>query len=1588
MKKNQYCNRTSRKPALSSMGLAVMATLIAGGAQGAGTDFSFIGESAVVNATGHRAQSLLLDNIGSVRATLQNGQGNIGANGQQTANSAFLTGNVMGASAIGNVAQPVDTSIDLALISDTSGGNPGLASLLYATNVGVVSSLAEDNALSIGLVDFANGSAANRNNTISANTVVNQGMSSIAGTVPNGYASVTPGSTSVSSIFSPAQSVATGSIVVTTAQQTSDAGASAIASNNAVTLSLTANVLAGALEAGAAVTGNKIVSSTKGNSSASNIDIQGGDGAPAFAGSAVVSNTQLARNATSAATNSGGTVSATVTGSNGISETGGSLAVSGNSISSASIGNEALGSGTSPVGNRIMLADGLSFAGPGGSLSAPGALLNGHADGTAVNADLAIVNTQSQAGQAGVSAVSSSTSDGAVRTTVDSLVRGAVVLSANDISSSATGNAASSALSNGANAASFSGTVALANQQDKSNVGVSAVNANSFIEATAADVQNSSVSVAGNRSGSSARGNEVGQSLKLNATTLALGTTVDLNSQASLLQASGAATVGNRQVNTGAPVTSDNINSSIGQRAAAVTGPTLSVTGNTQDAVALSNNASNQLVLTGTTVGSGAGILSQQRVDPEDFRPASPVTATLSGARAFIEAGIGGGGVTGSTLALTDNRQEAIGYGNLVNNAMAVSGTTLAVPATLGAASTVGFGDFNETVPSGNVVAAYGVLSQQSVQSDVIARATSGGASNRIAVTGSLDNSAALNDANTLSTEAFGNFAQSGLTINATNLATGGFSSVANLTSLQAVDAAIQAQAAPGAVALTTIGGNVGSSDTASSVSASGNRINAQASGSRVTNTVGVSATNIDTAALSTLGTSAAGALTTNASFSLQNVQSGQASVTASLRNAADTSLPSDVRVDIGGNLARSSVIADGNTARASATSNNAVNTLALDASGDLASSSAQQNVQITSARVTSLVGAAGTPATAGVAAGIYNAGANAESTAGSFDYNVMNKRLEAVSEPVVFSTARAGQDKAALESYLSSLGFVVDTQENTATVPVGRTVDLSTLRSVSYGETDGIATFSFGGFSTSGMAATAATPNLGGVNLAVGGAITDSALSVSGNTTYGLTRGNVAANSTTVTGNRIASGSGATVASTGAGFMDGGLQTAADHTLSNLQAVAGENAIDSNVHGSFFIKAQPGAAISGSSLSVSGNTQMAEARANIATSSLMLDGTSVSAVSALQSVQQTTSAVTAASNLNLFAPGAMTDSSVLLSNNSNIGLAVMNDATNSLVVKGSQAGTQQAGTIGVGGMFGETLSAEHVLGNQQTAGAAVSSTVNTSLNNQETVPAGTRGADRSTLSILDNTTAAEATANQAINTASVSGTASQAASVALRNVQDSGAAVSATATSAARVSLAPLASTALNSSSVALDGNSTTALARGNTASNVLNSLAGSAYGAASSGSVQSGDALSGFTVSANAGILNSQSNSGTVSAASTGASYQVALNSGMGSTAVGSSMGVTGNQVAAQAYGNSAVNQLTLNALNTGSPASAVGSYQRNTGAITAAVTSVSFGTGIASQMMGSGPTGSTVNVSGNQTTASAVGNSVASSIMASPR
>ena len=178
----------------------------------------------------------------------------------------------------------------------------------------------------------------------------------------------------------------------------------------------------------------------------------------------------------------------------------------------------------------------------------------------------------------------------------------------------------------------------------------------------------------------------------------------------------------------------------------------------------------------------------------------------------------------------------------------------------------------------------------------------------------------------------------------------------------------------------------------------------------------------------------------------------------------------------------------------------------------------------------------------------------------------------------------------------------------------------------------------------------------------------------------------------------------------------------------------------------------------------------------------------------------------------------------------------------------------------------------------------------------------------------------------------------------------------------------------ALSASSVNLDGNSTTALARGNTANNTLNYSVGASY-----------TGLEGATVTdvtsaeATAVVLNDQANTGGVTATSSNASYGIVLNSGTAGTAMSnSSASLSNNSVNALAYGNSAVNNLTMGTFGAGLPSSAISNVQTNGGVIKAEATNVTFNMGVTGSS-----TGSVIRNTGNGVTAQAVGNSSVSTI-----
>jgi hypothetical protein len=270
-------------------------------------------------------------------------------------------------------------------------------------------------------------------------------------------------------------------------------------------------------------------------------------------------------------------------------------------------------------------------------------------------------------------------------------------------------------------------------------------------------------------------------------------------------------------------------------------------------------------------------------------------------------------------------------------------------------------------------------------------------------------------------------------------------------------------------------------------------------------------------------------------------------------------------------------------------------------------------------------------------------------------------------------------------------------------------------------------------------------------------------------------------------------------------------------------------------------------------------------------------------------------------------------------------------------------------------------------------------------IHNQDIADADTSGILNGSVTVSGNSTMAEASANRAVNVANVSAGSSLGAAAGVTNSQISDTEVASSATTTAGITLAgdfdgPA---ALNGGSITVGGNSTTALARGNAATNALNYAAGANYGTGTDNPAYSSLAASdvdGFAV-ARAAVLNAQANSGPVSASSVDATYGAALNSDGGFAVTNGTVGVIGNSVSAAAYGNTATNSLTLASLNTGQPTAAVGNYQINSGPVTASVTTVTYGIGTG---LG-GVSGSALSVSGNQVTATAVGNSATTTIAA---
>ena len=1611
MKARKIQSRAARAPMFSrsSIGTAVAMALIAAasGAQAAETsvDAAYNG-----TATGTPSVNAGTTNSANVNATITGatvGTTSTGTPSNPNPVAVSTSGNLIGATATGN---SFGNGIQAA---------PGLpvnnaATLGVATNTGVIGSSVTGSKLASESSTLQSGSVVNADNTISATTTLNSGSSVISGAA----AVAAPAQAGTSVLTYPAGAPlfdAKGNIVVTSLQSATGTGSSATVLGNTVDLMLTANA-GNTLTTAASLERNSISAVLKANSASSTAEIQSG-GAPTFAGSAVVANLQANGNgilATRSATNIGSVVVGIVSGApaGGSNVLQGSLSVQGNAISSEATGNEALGATAGVAGNRIVVDD-VSVAGSGtAATAANNSIHNGAGVTSNVNSDLAIVNSQ---GNLGVTTVAQ-TMGAQILAGVQSSKNSAVTLADNSITATVAGNTASSSIATGKNAASFTGTTAVSNQQANLNAPVSALLLPSVIAAQTGEspgtgqTTGSSVSVSDNTSAASAQGNQITQSLALQAGTVALGTgnatlTGGTNSDGRV-SASGSATLTNLQGNYAGGiggVAAANIGSQIWLTAngggAAVGNSTLSLDGNRQEAVALGSGATNTLTLSGNSVGTGAGIASVQMNDAN-----SAVGAGLSNPEARLTVN---GNLAGGSASLTDNLQRAISYGNSAANTLGVNagnvaaapglGITPASSVTVDALSGLPFSNAAGALPT--VSAAYGVLNDQSVQANVNSTAA-GPNTFAAAVAGNVSAASVANSGNAFVAAAYGNDAASGVTLNLNNVS-GANASVANVTNTQAVAGAgtgVSAIAAGGVVARTTVTGTLADG----SVTSSGNTAEALAYGSRATgNTVKVTGNNIDTSGVSLSGATLTGnTLATNAAFSVQNAQSGQGSVSAQRSGGPE------VNISVGGAVSDSKIAATGNATLAGATSNSANNGVAVDAVG-VATTTAVQNLQLTSAAVSSLTGQEGAlltnkdgvqvvPGAASIVGSQVTVDGN--SAGGSATGNAAANRIDVKGNtialanglPLAGATSVGGIAGAVADHALSNIqlvtsptisskvaaAFGVDTAPGA--VIAGSTLSASnntqSAKAVANTGSNAIA------LAATDVSARSALMSSQGSAAAVEARSFMQAFapaSVSGSSVKLSNNANTALGVINDVDNKLGVAGGTSSALPapaliGQGPLPGNTIAAGDQVLVNRQSAGASvtSTADTAIYNEDRL-VLGNAGLASSSFTASGNTTYSEAAANRATNAASLaGGASQSAKTAVLNAQDSSAAVTANANnatrLTLTGPTALAGSSATLDGNVTTAAATGSAATNSIDVKGGAiVGGLPASATATGGTASSVAaSADHALANVQVGAGAVSATATGSIG-IDSAPLSSVNA--STLGVTNNSQSAKAVGNTALNSVTLAGSNVGARS-ALQSSQSGTAAV--TASSTLEV-FAPAGSTG---STVRLSGNGNAALGVMNDAANTLSVSAVNTQPAGATGSATLGEigGSGNITASGDHVLSNRQTAASTVSSTAA-TSIHNDDNAAPTTTLANGALTISGNSTFAEATANRATNTATVASSATQGASAGILNVQGSTAGVTATSNTVANAT-----LSGVMPlNGSSVSLDGNTTAALARGN-----------
>jgi hypothetical protein len=1156
--------------------------------------------------------------------------------------------------------------------------------------------------------------------------------------------------------------------------------------------------------------------------------------------------------------------------------------------------------------------------------------------GTAVTITADAAKATDQSNTAAVDGTSTNSTTSLV--VIGATTNGSLTLDANSSGAVARGNIASTSLLDADSAANATSAALGGLQSNTDDITATSTGARATLETQA--LTGSSASLLNQTETTTAGANSLTQSLMLSSTTLGLGTG-SAATTTSPVNAFGSALVAGRQSNTAATEASST-NSSIALYTGVNNNSSAALTNSTDAATATGNSLTQSLMLTGTTAGSGVTVANATTtatalvaegvaaVTSRQESTGSTTTASNSGIT-IMSAGT----QTASSLELAGNRNTASATGSTASNGLTLSATTVAPGAVIGAlqdsnaASNVLANNALTVVMSGDTLnASSATVAENSVQS----QAVSGRTTNTLAV-----------DATTV-TLAAGGATLTGASLGATTgTVNAGFATLNQQSIANDATANVDPDFASGPIVQLLLGGNV---QNGSVVANEANSVTASAQGA-VTNN---STTLAVGGALTSGAASTAGIGNAAAVANLQSVAS-----TSDVIATVDGGSSSIINTNLLAGVDASSVSTSSNLVQATAEATNATNR--LSASGTTITVAAGATAVPSSS--------VGSSATVDAAFAV----ANSQSTGSG----AVTARLGAALTPATVSTV--------VSSDVDASTIVSNSNQLDAFASANKSANSLTLAGTTVATDAGVVNLQQSGADTSASI-------IGNVLIETGADIRDSSASVNGNLARGSAIGNSSTNGLSVAATTL-NGGGTDVQASGSAAT----QTAnSDFSLANVQivtagtspALSGSTATVTSMFG---IDQAFDNELSGSRLSVSSNTQFAEALGSTATNRLSLSaigaGGATDPTAALVSSQDGDTVVDAESTMTVFGNAAMEDSSLALNSNSNTALGVLNNAINSVNVAATTLNAATA-TRAMGSTTGVGLStADYVLNSLQNAEGSVDSMATSTVINLEkgngtsayaadTTSDGTIG---SAVSIANNSNTAEASANRVSNQLTVAAT-DIGATAALYNAQTNDADTTSVASSVVGFLMkteTTSSNNAVDGSRVTMNGNSTTALARGNSASNVLNYAVAANYSA----STDPGVVTASTAVTATASVLNSQTNTADVSATTTGSTFTAVLNDSSTNAASlyaanNSSVTMANNAVQSVAYGNVASNALNMVSFGAGVPSSALSSNQSNTGAVEAITTGTTFGVtqyGAAS--------GSALRVTGNSAVAQAMGN-----------